>query len=369
MLKNRPIVSITIGYIFGIIMGLYCKISIVFLYAFAVIIYLILKRPKVKKFKLISYRRYFRYIKIIFTKSVVLSIAISSIISNTITIYKNKKYENLYANMQDIVAIATVASNPKEKNYYNVYKVKVENINNNYKYKNSFLYLKVKKNSKQLEYGSKVRIVGNFEEPVVATNYKGFNYKEYLKTLKVYGSINSKSIEILNSDGLSFELQVVKISNQAFLKIKNIIQSSFNPKIASVLLGVTLGYTDEIEEDLRLNFSESNMSHLLAVSGLHVGFLILGIKIIFEKLIGKRKNRIVTAVFLIVYMFITGFSPSVVRACIVAELALGSYIFYRRNDIWQNLSLAMLILLLYNPFLIKSIGVQLTFLGTIRDNY
>ena len=94
MLKNRPIVAITIGYIIGILMGLYCKISIVFLYIFVFFIYLVLKKPHLKKFKLISLRRYLRYIKLNITLKVFLLIIISSIISNFIVIYRNNKYNN-----------------------------------------------------------------------------------------------------------------------------------------------------------------------------------------------------------------------------------------------------------------------------------
>ena len=89
MLENRPIVAITIGYILGIIMGLYCKISIVFLYPFFLFIYLISNKLHKKQFKLVSIKRYSRYLKIIFTKNVCIIVLISAFISNSIIIYKN----------------------------------------------------------------------------------------------------------------------------------------------------------------------------------------------------------------------------------------------------------------------------------------
>lgn len=64
-------------------------------------------------------------------------------------------------------------------------------------------------------------------------------------------------------------------------------------------------------------------------------------------------------------MRLTGFSPSVVRASIMSILFLISKVVYRKNDIWTSLSLSLLILLIYNPFLIKSISLQFTYIATI----
>lgn len=365
MLENRTIVIIAIGYIIGILMGLYCKISIVFLYLISFFIYLMLKKPPTKKFKIISFRRYFRYIKIIFTKKVIFTIIIISIISNTITLYQNYRYENLYSNFngQKITVIATVVSNPKEKEYKNVYKIKIETINGSTKYKNTYLYLNVKNTLKiDLEYGAKLQFTGEFSEPSSRRNYKGFDYKEYLKTLKIYGTVDLNKIE---SQSDANKISIFKFSNSIFLKIKDLIQENFEIDEANLLLGILLGYTDEIDEDIKLSFQDSNVSHVLAVSGMHVSFVIIFLKLFLEKLIGKRANRIFTVFVLIGYMFITGFASSVVRAVIMGILGILASIFHRRSDIWQNISLALLILLIYNPFLIESTSMWLTFIGTV----
>lgn len=362
MLKQRPVICITLGYIIGIIMGLYCKISIVFLYLILIFMYVIFKKEKIYKFKLISFRRYFRYFKIIFTSKVIKIIVISSIVSNTITLFQNNKYENLYKNLenQEISVIAKVISNKKEKENKDIYKLKIENINGKTKYKNTYIYLTIKKDI-NLEYGDKITLKGKFIEPSTKRNYKGFDYKEYLKTLKVYGTvnlINIKSIEKTNNS-------IFKISNNIFLKIKDIVCNNFKEQNANVLLGLTIGYTDNIEEEIKDNFANSNISHILAISGMHVAYITICIKYILDKSIGKRKSKIGTALILLVYMFITGFSSSVVRAGIMGIISVMAGVFYRKNDTWNNLCLSLLILLIYNPFFIESISVLLSFAGTI----
>ena len=88
MLENRKVLTAVIGYIIGIIMGLYCKISIVLFYVFLYLIYLIFcdknKSGKYKKrnFKLFSIKRYFRYIKILFCRKVIKIIVISKTASD-----------------------------------------------------------------------------------------------------------------------------------------------------------------------------------------------------------------------------------------------------------------------------------------------
>lgn len=64
-------------------------------------------------------------------------------------------------------------------------------------------------------------------------------------------------------------------------------------------------------------------------------------------------------------MFITGFTPSVVRATIMGVLMLGSGVLHRKNDIWTSIALSLLIILIYNPFLITSLSVLLSYGGTI----
>jgi competence protein ComEC len=81
--------------------------------------------------------------------------------------------------------------------------------------------------------------------------------------------------------------------------------------------------------------------------------------------VGKRNREIIMIIVLIMYMGITGFSPSVVRATLMCVLALFANMFYRKSDIWQNLSFSLLVLLMYNPFLIENLSVIFSFIGTI----
>ena len=134
---------------------------------------------------------------------------------------------------------------------------------------------------------------------------------------------------------------------------------------SGILIGVLLGDTQYIEEAVIQNFRNANISHVLAVSGMHMSYLILIAMAVFSKPLGKRRAYIISIILILAYMFITGFSPSIVRAGIMGILLIISKLIYKCNDVFTNISIAVLAILLNNPYTILSLGFQLSFGGTI----
>ncbi len=347
MIENRPIVAITIGYILGIIMGLYCKISIVFLYPFFLVIYSILNKLHKNKFKLVSIKRYSRYLKIFFTKNVCIIVLISAFISNSIIIYKNNKIDEFLNsfNNKEIQLNAKVISNGKIKKYNKKYIIKC---------KEKKFCINVK-NNVELDYGDTIFLKGTFIKPRGRTNYMGFSYLDYYKSQGIYGTINVTNVKTINKKKDMF--------NEIFLNLKKLIQKNFNQEISNTLLGIIVGYTEEIREDIRENFNDSNVSHIFAVSGMHIGYLVMFCNIILKKA-GKRKIYYFSIVFILLYFKIVKFTPSVTRATIMTVSVLMSKLLYRKNDSWTMFCLSLLCLLIYNPFLINNISLIFSFLAT-----
>ena len=126
-----------------------------------------------------------------------------------------------------------------------------------------------------------------------------------------------------------------------------------------------MGDKSNIDSKIINNFSESNISHVLAISGMHMMYIMLIFRFRFSSSLGRKKGNILASLFLLVYMYITGFSPSAMRAGISGIILLYSEIFKLRNDTWENLATSFIIICLYNPFLIKSSSVILSYIGTI----
>ena len=175
-MKERPILVATIGYIIGILWGLYLKTGIIPFYILIFAIYNILKFIKnfkhQKRFKLISFSRYSRYIKLIINKKAILILIIFSVISNVIINFQEKRYEK-YEDGENLQITGIVKSKKIEKQYYDLYKI------------NNF-YVQIEKNKVELEYGDKVVINGEYQKPDKQRNFGGYDDSTYLKTQKIY---------------------------------------------------------------------------------------------------------------------------------------------------------------------------------------
>lgn len=355
MLK-RPILIILLGYIIGIIIGLYCKISIAFFIIIALLSYIIMKKdtPKTKKIK--------EYFKVFYLKQAIIILVTSMIIANVITIKQSYSYENKYKDISEMECIATVESSPKIRKYYTQYKVKVESINKDKKYKNTYVYLNLK-NNPNIKYGSIIYFYGEFIEPEVARNYKGFSYKEYLKSIGIYGTIKADSVKVIGRKNLGI---IKTLANSMATRIKETIEEHIEDEDSrNLLLGILIGYDDELSKDIKEDFQNSSLSHILAVSGMHVSFVIMFVTFVLSKLNSPKKiSKIICIIFLVFFICLTGKTPSIKRACIMAILQLIAQLLYRKSDTITNLSVSLLIILLGNPFSIMDMGLVLSFTAT-----
>lgn len=355
---KRPILITLIGYILGIIVGLYFNKSIVLIYFPIIIILFInkkLKKEQKKKLKLLSIKRYFRYIKIYFTSNTILLIMISSIISNSITIYLNKEYNEIQEELEkqeDISCTGIIISDKEEKEYANKYKIKLK-----YNKKNISCFITTNKTI-ELEYGDEVFFSGNYITPEGQRNYKGYDYKRYLKQLKIYGTIKCSQIKKI-SKGQS--IPILRISN----KIKSNIKEILGEHRSGIFLGLMIGEKDDIQKEIQEQFQNASMSHILAVSGMHIGYVILGINLLLKNSLGKNYTNIISIIVLIVYMVITNFSSSITRAGIMGILMLSSKLVYKKNDTINSMAISLFIILINNPFMIENLGLQLTYCATL----
>lgn len=264
--------------------------------------------------------------------------------------------ENKYSKISDmpIKEMVTIISDIQEKEYKKVCTAKI--VRNN---KKILINIKMSQDIPSIKYGDSLYIEGEFKQPEEARNYKGYNYKQYLKTKKIIGTVELEKAKILKSSNGSFIHNIQKY-------IKDTINGTLTDEEGNLLLAILLGDKDKLSEDIQESFKTSNLSHMLAVSGAHVSYIILGLTYVLQNsIIGKKNGKIVCIIFLLVFMAITNFTPSVTRACIMAILTLFSSIIYRKSDVYTNISVAALITLIFNPYSLLDLGFQLSYGGTI----
>ena len=275
--------------------------------------------------------------------------------------YLNKKYHKVYKNTKNIENVkAVILKGPIENEYTYKYIVKAKT--GQLKNKKFIIYIN-KNNNKLFKYGDLIKIQGEYSSPQTARNYKGFDYSKYLKTLKIYGIIKIKEVNLLKENDLNFVL--ISINN---LKQKMIDHANKNmpQKTANLLLGLLIGQKDNIQEDIIKSFRTANLSHILAVSGAHTSYIILGLTYIITKSKAPRRiGYIITIIILLLFIIITGASYSVIRACIMSIITISAKLFYKKENFFISICVSLFIILIQNPFAINDIGLKLSFLGTI----
>lgn len=371
---KRPVLIALIGYIIGIIWELYLGISIAPVLIAILVFYCcsILINGQAMPNSTVNYALFVEYIKrivysILFKKDnkIVFIILTSMLISNSITTHLNNRYENLFKGIErNSNIVATVISDEKQKEYTTSYTIKVNKINGDSKFKNTKLILNISNNREfRLQYGDQIHFTGDYIEPETQRNYKGFDYAKYLKTLGIYGTVdyirtNSVEHKKLNKIDLFFR----NISNNIEKNIKKILSEDE----ANLLIGLLLGETTEIDENIKENFRNSGLYHILAVSGTHVVYVIIAISYLVDKMnISSKGKKILKICGIICFSLIVNNTVSVIRAVLMAIIAIGAEVFFRHKDIINSIATSMLIILICNPYNINSISFQLSYMGVI----
>lgn len=306
--------------------------------------------------------RIIRYLKVLLKVKIVIIFCLSAMISNTNLLYLNFKYNKFYKNIPEVIeGDAVIIGDKVEKEYNYTYIIKMGSGN----YKDKKFILSIKNGENKLEYGDLIQLKGEYILPNGRRNYKGFNYREYLKTKKIFGTIKveNNKIEVKENNKVN---KVFIITNSLRKSIIDKIEYLLPEETNKLLAGILLGNKSDISEEIIEDFKTSNLSHILSASGAHTSYIILGVGYILTKSkIAKKYVYIVTIIILSIFMFLTNFTASVIRACLMGILMLGAKIFHCKLNFANSISIALLTTLIYNPFSINEIGLQLSYLGTI----
>lgn len=198
-----------------------------------------------------------------------------------------------------------------------------------------------------------------------------FDYGKYLRWRGIIALCkiqNSNQIKIEHQQaGFSFENTMFAPFRSALI---GELEKHFSPSSAGFLKALLLGRRESLDRDVIENFQNAGVVHVLAISGLHVGFvaLIFYIVLSFFPIYFKRRNLLLIAL-LVFYMFLTGAQPPVVRATLMAILILVSINLERPASIYNSIFAAAFIILLFEPEQIFWIGFQFSFMAVLSIIY
>ena len=221
---------------------------------------------------------------------------------------------------------------------------------------------------------SSIKSIKNFMNP------GAFNYKRFLKLKGIYGTAysNPKKLKILTQpDQINVYLKLIrKIERLRTGYYDFILTHAKDTKTARLIVSLVTGKKEIISPDMRDLFSKAGISHLLAISGLHLSIVSLIFFIFFYQVLsffpglansGKSKKiaGLLSLFPLVGYAVFSGFSPSTQRALIMIIVVLFSFVSEREKDIVSSLSAAGIIILVVDPAALFSISFQLSFTAVV----
>jgi competence protein ComEC len=289
----------------------------------------------------------------------------------------SRKANHLLSTQEPIVAYsAIVRSSPESKSKSWKVEVEVTAIKTS-KWQpikgKVLLYVSKKGGDVTWRYGDQIIIQGSPQLLRSPANPGEFDFKRFLSFKNIYHQqyvLPNQVKWITGAERKGFIYYSHRAREWASQKLDQYINGDQEQAIASALV---LGVTEGIDTDLVNAYSASGAMHVLAVSGLHVG-IIYAILLLFLKPLNKYAwSRWAVAVISLIclwgFAFVTGLSPSVLRAVVMFSFVAVARPFGKRTNIYNTLAASAFVLLLYNPYLIMSVGFQLSYLAVLGIVY
>ena len=275
----------------------------------------------------------------------------SFIIYNKVTLEPAKE---LYGTQAKISG--TVMTSSKHGSGSRSYVVKLSTINDK----------KAPRDSRILLYCNNFDILEDYDE--ISANVNFFdgemiaqNETYYLSDSVVAAGITLDDVTVTNKEKFSLLREICRIRDRIIFNVRTHIPDECGDIISGILFGKRTNISDETS-DL---FSTAGISHLLAVSGLHLTIIVFLLDLLLLTIgFGKRSRTIISLLFTILMMTITGFTPSIVRASVMTSIMLIGSTIRRDYDSMTAMCLSAVIICFASPYAITNVGFQLSFSAT-----
>jgi competence protein ComEC len=256
----------------------------------------------------------------------------------------------------------------KSGNYYDKYIIDILKIENQKVTGKVLLNIKKDSSNSQLNIDQILIATEKLSELLPPLNPNQFNYKAYLERQYIYHEI------FLENNSLFFVSDKIHTLKGYASVLRNSIQNKlklhhFKPDELAIINALILGQRQDISKTVYTNYTNAGAIHILAVSGLHVGILLLLLNIFLNPLNhikhGKKIKMFVVLLLLWSYAIIAGASASIIRASsMFSVVAIGMHL-KRPSNIYNTLAISAFIILLSKPLFLFDIGFQLSYLAVI----
>ncbi len=208
-------------------------------------------------------------------------------------------------------------------------------------------------------YGDVVRLRGHLQTP---PENEDFSYQDYLARQGILAYMPDAAATLLPFTGGNPILRLVyTFKEQAVARVYRL----FSEPEASLLSGILLGDDNGLSADVQQAFKNTGTAHIIAISGFNIAIIAGLFVAIFSRWLGPRRGTVVAILGIVVYTFLVGASPSVVRAAIMGSLALFARQLGRRQNGVNTLAATAAVMAAVNPNALWDAGFQLSFGATL----
>ncbi|UUF15954.1 MULTISPECIES: ComEC/Rec2 family competence protein [Flavobacterium] len=230
------------------------------------------------------------------------------------------------------------------------------------------IIVNIQKDSTQnpLIIGNTIKVKTILQRTSSSKNPNQFDYAKYLADKQIYAQVYCKKSEIKISQTIKKDIWYYSGRLHATI-LKNLESAHFSKDEMNVALALILGQQQEISADIIKDYQYSGATHVLSVSGLHVGFIMLFIMFILKPVPNTRKGSAIKLFSILIslagFAVISGLSPSVLRSVVMFSfVAIGNHL-RRSGNIYHTLLVSILLILLFEPYFLFDVGFQLSYLA------
>jgi competence protein ComEC len=216
-----------------------------------------------------------------------------------------------------------------------------------------------------LKIGTRLKVIGTIYKNKGAFNPNQFDYGKYLEKQEIYAQVytDKKQVKVIGTESTVWS----RFSNFRSKIIKKLELSNFKNDELNILIALLLGQQQDISPEILKDYQYAGAVHVLSVSGLHVGFILLFITFILKPLSNSRRNSFLKLIIILASLWtfgiLAGLSASVVRSVVMFSfVAIGNNI-RRTVNIYHTLLVSILLILLWRPSFLFDIGFQLSYLA------
>ena len=357
-----PLIKITGCFVFGLLLAHYAKppfsvalIALLISFIAVIITYFIPRKTIIPKnhFGIATFLAAFL-------------IGVFTFVSNNQT--RNKLHYIHFISTQKKNYTATITLKEKLKNtaVNNRYVAQMITLNGKESFGKVLLNIKKDQSIPNLEIGSTLKIEGYFYKNRSPNNPNQFDYGSYLENRQIYGQFYTSASDIkLNS------VVEKRIAYYASLWrnriIKNLEKNHFHKSELSVVIALLLGQQQDISPEVVKDYQYAGAVHVLSVSGLHVGFILLFITYLLKPFPNTRTGSILKLIIVITFLWafgiLAGLAPSVVRSVTMFSFVAVGMFLRRSINIYNTLAVSALLILLFQPSFLFDVGFQLSYVA------